>query len=165
MRIYLVGSKFGKPAFVFDSYKKAEEVIIQKIRETHPCGFSFSINMRYLNQIGETYAYYYTGKIEDAGNLRFIEFKDHKKEVRREVVVKYHGTEWEIINTQIEDVSPSNPHYIYFNTISNIDTFAWNIKKKGLIYKKEWIEKVTHEWIRDYFKYKIYLSSYDTFTE
>lgn len=162
MYLYLVTAGFGEPNFVFDEYKLAEEYILSRIRNTFPCGFSFFIHQRTLNCTNQPYSYHYNGRVKDAGNLRFIEFKvPHEDEIRKEILVKYYGSEREIIDTQLSQINPSSPHSLYFNNKKIISGFSFKIKSKGLIYKNDRIEEVTDEDIKEYFKYKIYLSAYN----
>ena len=170
MKIYLVTAGYSEPDFVFDEYKLAEEFILNMIRNSYPCGFSFTIHQRTLNYTHKSYEYHYTGRIKDAGNLRFVEItfpfgkQDEPKfvnETVKEVITRYYGRESEIIDTQLSEINPSNPKYLYFNSKKILAGFSFNIKSKELIYKNNRIEEVTDEDIKEYFKYRIYLSAYD----
>jgi hypothetical protein len=168
MHIYLVHcGKYGEPNLVFDNLKLAEEALFSRVREMGGGGFSFSIFSRQLNSLyNQFYEDRYVGSVKTVGNLRFIEINSKNNfridEVKhKEVLTLYQACEETLIDTQLHLIIPSNPKNLYFNSITVLETFKFSIRNKGLLYKRNGIEEVTDDWIKEYFKYRIYLSSYD----
>lgn len=130
---------------------------------------SYSIHQRQINLTGKYGSYHYKGTVKEAGNLKFVKItfpfgkQEEPKfvnETTKEIITKYYSTESEIIDTQLSEINPHNPGYLYFNDKKTIAGFKYIIRQKGLIYKINRIEEVTDEDIKEYFKYRIYLSAY-----
>lgn len=164
--VYLVSGGYGKPDLVFDNIYFAEEELLKKVRNTErSTAFTYSISIRNINSNHYEQTYYYSGSVDIIANLKFIRIKFPlliDRDEYREVYIRFavenkDGNERYSIESQLEDADVSNPKIIYFNSKVELDNWSFYLRGKNLVYVENDIKPVRDEWIKQYFKYSVWV--------